>query len=92
MYNIIGISVPFGLQSRSSSTKLTTTIYNNRDEVITLYWVNYSGAAVNYGTIQTNRGLILSTYGTHPWLVADAYENAIAAFIPYTSDLKITVE
>ena len=72
--------------------QLKFTIYNNRAEAITLYWVNYSGAAVNYGTLQPYRGRIQRTYGSHQWLVADAEDNVIATFIPYTSDLKITIE
>ena len=88
----IVVSVPSGLQSNGGGTQLKLTIYNNRAEAVTLYWVNYTGAAVKYHTLQPNQGYIQRTYGSHPWIVADAQDNVIAAFTPYTSDLKITIE
>ena len=87
-----GISVPNGLRSITDSTKLLLTITNNRAQAVKVFWVDYSGNAKLYSTLQPNDYYRLNTYGTHPWFVTDTYDTVITYFVPYTSNMEVTIE
>lgn len=98
-YNVISIvyhtvTVPFGLRSTGSSPALTMKVTNQRNEAVTVYWVNYSGNLRSYGTIQHGHTWTVRTYGTHPWLIVNPRGEIIGIYIPYTAagETLITVK
>ena len=88
------VDVPFGLKSTGSSPKLTMRVFNERDDTVTMYWVNYSGGTRSYGTISPGGNWAVTTYGTHPWLIVDSSDEIVGIYIPYTSagDTDITLK
>lgn len=91
LFSLAAVTVPSGLNSTNSDTKLKIFVNNNRDEAILLYWVDYGGAAVKILGVSPNSYGTLSGFGTQPWIIANAVDDIIAYFVPYTSDLVITV-
>ena len=85
------IVVPPGLKSESSNTALTITLLNERNEAVYVYWVNYSGTAQYFVRLNSGDKYYLYTYGTQPWIIADANDDSITYFVPYTADLTITI-
>lgn len=47
----------------------TFTLNNNLSAKVTVYWVNYSGVEVAYGTIYPGQSFSQSTYKSHQWRV-----------------------
>lgn len=94
MYFFTAITVPSGLRSINDNTKLKVNLLNYRYEYISVYWVNYNGAPQKYiDSLAPTYRDVLTTYGTHPWILANAADDdMIAYFVPYTSDLTITVQ
>lgn len=91
-YIFSAITVPSGLKSESSNTALTITLLNQQNKAVYVYWVNYSGTAQYFIYVEPGSIYYLYTYGTHPWIIADANDVSIAYFVPYTADLTITIE
>ena len=60
-------------------------VINNGNEELTLYWVNYNGATISYGKVQVGETWTASTYGTHPWLIANPRNEIVGIFVPYTA-------
>ena len=80
------------MKSESSNTALTITLLNQQNKAVYVYWVNYSGTAQYFARVEPGSTYYLYTYGTHPWIIADANDVSIAYFVPYTADLTITIE
>ena len=88
----VTVSVPEGLKSTGSNTKVQLNIRNNRDKKVQFWWVNYNGNAVLYGEVQPKRAIKQLTYGTHPWLITEESGDLISVIVPHTSNMEITVE
>lgn len=90
------ISVPHNqLKSLSASQKLKVCVTNGRTEQIGLTWFDYHGNQVFKSEVLTGAEACQLSYGTHPWLISShscGHHAALAAFIPYTTDVKITIE
>ena len=86
------VSVPFSAKSVSYSTPLKVTFSNKRSTPIKMYWVNYSQKPVYYHALAPNTQYTQSTYGTHPWIVADGNDAALFFFIPYLTDVQVTIQ
>ena len=86
------VTVPDGLRSIGASPQLHLRITNSLSETITVYWVNYSGDAVSYGDVPSGRGIGITTYGTHPWLITTTSDELIGYYVPLRSSVEITVK
>jgi hypothetical protein len=84
---LTAVAVPYSptLKSISSSPQITVRVINKGNEELTLYWVNYSGATISYGTVKAGNTWTVATYGTHPWLIANPRDEIVGIFIPYTA-------
>ena len=85
------VSVPFGLKSITDNVQLQLTVHNSRNERVYVWWVDYSGNPVLYGSISPGRTFHENTYGTHPWLVTDSSDNPISLVIPYESNMYLAI-
>lgn len=45
---------------------------NNQSYAVDLFWIDYAGNRVKYGTLDSGMGLTQYTYLTHPWLAVEA--------------------
>ena len=60
------------LQSaQNEDTPVKITFNNQRDSVVRLYWIDHSGQRQLFNEIQPQQSLLVNTYLTHPWVVAD---------------------
>ena len=57
--------------SENDDTPVDLTFVNQRDSAVHLYWLNYIGNRESFGEIQPGQSLIINTFVTHPWVVAD---------------------
>jgi len=53
--------------STDYSEPLYITFVNESDQDLDLYWYNYEGVKVPYGTIPAGGSKPMWTYATHPW-------------------------
>ena len=94
--HLIAVVVPYSpaLRSTSSSPKINLKITNAGKENLALYWVNYKGAPVPYGTAQTGSTRSFTTYGTHPWLLVNPRDEIVGIFVPYEAarDTEIIIK
>ncbi len=44
---------------------------NMRASLVHLWWRNYDGKRVSYGSVQPNAPMEMTTYVTHPWVITD---------------------
>jgi hypothetical protein len=57
-----------GFSSQNSNTGLPVTFDNETDQLVELFWLNFQGIEVSYGTIAPGASLGMNTYATHPWI------------------------
>ena len=88
----VGVPGPYGLKSIANDIFLQLRVNNNRNEVVYWWWVDYSGNPVFYATINRGSAITQGTYGTHPWLVADANGDLISSVVPYKSNMELTIQ
>lgn len=71
------------IQSRSinSNQACSLTFINNFSENLDVFWLNYSGEEVSYGTIEQNGGTWgVGTYAGHPWVIRSSASNRLVYF------------
>ena len=87
MWILIAVTVPYSpcLKSISASQTAIVRFINQGSQTLTIYWVNYQGSAVFFGTLRSGDTYTLYTYTTHPWLVANPRDEVVAVFAPYTT-------
>lgn len=73
------------LKSVDSVGQIQLRFSNQAGTPLSLFWLNYNGEAEPYGTIAPGRDLTVNTYFSHPWLLRDAGERCVAAYV--SSDL-----
>lgn len=66
------------LKSVSDSSAVNVQFVNNTDMTVQVFWLNYSGERVSYGTIAPHSTLNMNTFVTHGWLFA---ANATGGFL-----------
>lgn len=60
------------MRSLKGDQSTNITFINTRSNPIHLYWRNYDGARVSYGTVAANGGRKdQQTFVTHPWVITD---------------------
>lgn len=45
---------------------------NRTTRRVNLFWIDYGGYGVNYGTLEPDRHFDIHTYEGHPWMAADS--------------------
>ncbi|XP_033332551.2 von Hippel-Lindau tumor suppressor homolog [Megalopta genalis] len=61
---------PF-LRSLDNKVKSYVRFCNTTSHVVALFWIDYKGQAVRYGTLSRNNCLDIDTFVTHPWIFVD---------------------
>nr|XP_033332550.1 von Hippel-Lindau tumor suppressor homolog [Megalopta genalis]XP_033332551.1 von Hippel-Lindau tumor suppressor homolog [Megalopta genalis] len=61
---------PF-LRSLDNKVKSYVRFCNTTSHVVALFWIDYEGRAVRYGTLSRNNCLDIDTFVTHPWIFVD---------------------
>lgn len=85
---------PEDYRSIEATNKIFVTFQNDSSEAIELFWHNYSGDLVSYGTIAAGAELNMYTYVTHPWSATGSGNITVdgdAVFIPEAGDDKRTI-
>ena len=63
------------LRSMESAVKSRVKFINRTDKEIEIFWINYSGQEISYGTLHAPPSSLSAvardTYVTHPWIVRD---------------------
>jgi len=54
--------------SLNSHTRLPVTFDNETDQTVELFWLNFQGQEVSYGTVAPGATKVMTTYSTHPWM------------------------
>lgn len=68
--------------SHASDQPVTIRFDNGRAEAVKLYWLDFSGQRVPYGTLAAGSALKQQTYLTHPWLVTTEDGRCLGIFHP----------
>jgi von Hippel-Lindau disease tumor supressor len=69
-------------QVGGESVETSMKFVNGSANVIKIYWLDYKGKRVLYGTLKPSEELQLTTYLTHPWLITDSDDNAKSIYFP----------
>jgi hypothetical protein len=67
-------------RSHTSDAPATIKFDNGTYETVTLYWLDFSGQRVRYGTLGPGSALKQETYLTHPWIVTAADGQCLGIF------------
>jgi hypothetical protein len=79
------------LRSLEGNVQTTVAFTNKGSQPIRVYWLDYAGKRIPYGTFGTNQVFSTQTYVTHPWLIADAKDNCRAIYMPTPERLEVSV-
>ncbi|CAL7952191.1 unnamed protein product [Xylocopa violacea] len=63
--------MPLVLRSLDNVNRVFVKFVNRTLHDVVLYWIDYQGRAVNYGTLRYNESLDIDTFVTHPWIFVD---------------------
>jgi len=69
-------------RSHTSDAPATIKFDNGTYETVKLYWLDFSGQRVPYGTLAPGRALKQETYLTHPWIVTAEDGRCLGIFQP----------
>jgi hypothetical protein len=63
---------------RSLHSNFQTKVFfvNRRASPVQLWWLNFEGRRVSYGSVQPNARMEMTTYVTHPWVITDVETGA----------------
>jgi TIR domain/VHL beta domain len=78
---------------RSLEGKISTSIafVNKEDHAIQVYWLDYNGKRVLFGTLGRGQALTQDTFVTHPWIVTNANGECKAIYMPTSKRLEVNV-
>jgi hypothetical protein len=80
------------LRSQNSNSSTTLRVVNAGDgPQITVYWLDYNGKRVKYGTVARGQEVVLQTYVTHPWVIAGPGDTALFVVLPGAKPGTVTV-
>jgi len=84
-----------GSVSSNGADEAATYVFVNRtyDEAYKIYWLDYEGNRVFYHSLAPRTQANLSTFSTHPWLVADETdESCVGIYFPETDTTHAIME
>jgi hypothetical protein len=71
------------MRSLNSNFPTNVSFVNLRNTPIHLWWLNFEGKRVSYGTVQPYGRQEMNTYETHPWvIVAEGSNQALGIWLP----------
>ncbi|MGI8554078.1 MAG: hypothetical protein ACR2PL_25330 [Dehalococcoidia bacterium] len=70
------------LSSINATNPTQIYIVNLTGADLRIYWLDYSGNRVLYGTLADQANFSQATYFSHPWVVTDASNRCVALFLP----------
>jgi VHL beta domain len=70
------------LNSVMSKQPVEMVLRNQSGSVRKLYWLDFDGKRKLYATIENDRTHAVSTFITHPWLIADKADHCVSIIIP----------
>ena len=82
------------IRSTAWGTRVYVTFQNDSGAAVELFWHDYSGNLVSYGTIAAGAGMNMYTYATHPWSVTGSGDLTVdgeAIFVPEAGDDQRTI-
>ena len=80
------------LRSIEYTTATTLEFVNKSSTTKSVYWLNYTGQRVLYGTLPPGWRQANYTYVTHPWVVTDEAGTCVAIFMPAAGPATATIE
>jgi hypothetical protein len=69
-----------GLKSSPSNTQVNLTFVNTRADTVDLYWIDFHGNLVSYGSVAAHASRLFYSYPTHAWEV-HAGSTCVAVFV-----------
>ncbi len=79
------------LSSLSSGVGTRISFINHTGEPRAVYWLDFQGARVPYGTLGPGQKLELKTYLTHPWVIADSSARCLRVVLPSASGNAVAI-
>lgn len=70
-----------GIISCNSTTEITVAFTNPSSVTMNIFWIDYNGSLVKYGTMAPGGSKSFVTYNTHPWLIADVCGNCMTIYV-----------
>jgi hypothetical protein len=70
------------LRSTSFDTKTLITFRNETSRTIKVYWIDYDGDRISYGTLKPHESKSQQTFLTHPFVLTDLDDKCIGIFLP----------
>ena len=72
------------------SPQLHVTFYNRSPENLLVYWINYSGQAVNPSHLNKNSGISFITYESHPFMATNLAGEVRGVYIMFGRNAAVT--
>ncbi|KAF3923472.1 hypothetical protein ABW21_db0208168 [Orbilia brochopaga] len=66
-----------GSRSVKGDHAVKVIFINNRESAVRLWWLDYTGKRVDYGTVVKGEIREQETYITHPWVVVDESSKSV---------------
>ena len=79
------------LQSLNSAVPAHIVFVSRSVAPRTIYWLNFQGQRVRYGTLAPGARLAFNTYLTHPWLVAKGNDICTTVALPRAMGSVVTI-
>ena len=82
------------IRSTAWDTQISIIFENESDATVELFWHDYEGNLVSYGTIEAKARMPMTTYATHPWSATGSGKLTIdgeAVFVPKSEDDNRTI-
>lgn len=73
-------------RSRNSVTAIAFEVVNETDGVVDVHWLNHSGNRVRIHTLAPTETVVVESFATNPWLVADADTGACLRLLADPAD------
>lgn len=70
------------LRSLSFEGKTFITFINETSKDVKLYWIDYDGGRIFYGTLKSGESKRQKVYLTHPFVLTDRNDKCLAIYLP----------
>lgn len=66
-----------GLKSLHSDVQVRVEFVNQRRRSVHLWWRDFQGRRISYGSLPPGQNMQMTTYVTHPWVITDEQSGAV---------------